>query len=110
MNKELGKIERVVFGIGGYQDAMIGLHVTLGGIGWGCATSECAWSTSIECSKNAKWTEADRSNQYDKIVRFVDDLLTKAKVGSVDKLKGVPVEATFENGTLKSWRILAEVL
>jgi len=30
MEKKLGKIENVKFGIGGYQDAMIGLHVTLG--------------------------------------------------------------------------------
>ena len=33
MEKKLGKIENVKFGIGGYQDAMIGLHVTLGNNG-----------------------------------------------------------------------------
>jgi hypothetical protein len=29
MEKRLGKIEDVKFGLGGYQGAMIGIHVTL---------------------------------------------------------------------------------
>lgn len=35
MEKKLGKIQDVKFGIGGYQDAMIGLFITLGNNGWG---------------------------------------------------------------------------
>ena len=33
-----------------------------------------------------------------------------AKVNSIDKLKGIPVEVTFEDNMLKEWRILTEVL
>jgi hypothetical protein len=43
-------------------------------------------------------------------MRYVSKLLKEAKVDSVDKLKGKPVEVTFEGNTLKSWRILTEVL
>lgn len=32
--KELGKIQSVKFGIGGYQDAMIGLTIGIGGNSW----------------------------------------------------------------------------
>jgi len=35
MEKKLGKIESVKFGLGGYQGAMLGLHVSLGNGGWG---------------------------------------------------------------------------
>lgn len=109
--KKLGRIENVSFGIGGYQDAMIGLHVTLSGSGWGVCSNKSAWDCNmIECSSHAQWTEEDRSKQYDEIMRYVSDLLHDAKVGTVDKLKGVPIEATLEGMTLKDWRILTEVL
>ena len=39
MEKRLGKIESVSFGLGGYQGAMLGIHVTLGASGWGVAGS-----------------------------------------------------------------------
>ena len=35
MEKKLGKIEEVCFGIGGYQGEMLGFHVTLGNGSWG---------------------------------------------------------------------------
>lgn len=109
--KELGKIGSVKFGIGGYQDCMIGLHVSLEGAGWGVSDTKSAWDSNlIEHTEHCKWTEADRSAQYDGIVRYVSDLLRAAKVSSVDALKGKPVEVTFEGMTLKSWRILTEVL
>ena len=45
-----------------------------------------------------------------KTLKNVSKYLKEAKVSSVDKLKGIPVEVTFENNTIKSWRILTEVL
>lgn len=108
---KLGKIEHVEFGHGGYQDAMLGIHVTLSGNGWGVGTTNSAWDACmIECSKHAKWTEADRSKQYDEIMRYVSKLLSDAKVSKVSALKGIPIEATFDGNLLKSWRILTEVL
>jgi hypothetical protein len=43
-------------------------------------------------------------------MRYISDLLHDAKVDSVEKLKGVPVEILFEGNTLKEWRIFTEVL
>ena len=113
MNTELGKIERVSFGHGGYQDAMLGLQVTISGDGWGVSTTKSAWDAKmIECREHAQWSEEDRSKQYDEIMRYVSELLAAAKGPSVDKLKGIPVEATFEGegAKLESWRVLTEVL
>ena len=71
----------------------------------------------LEYFRNEVWyeheiwnPEEDRSKQYDEIMRYVSDLLHTAKVDTVDQLKGIPVEATFEGMTLKEWRILDEVL
>jgi hypothetical protein len=43
-------------------------------------------------------------------MRYLSKLLNEAKVSSVDKLKGIPVEVTFDGNMLKEWRILTEVL
>lgn len=111
MRKELGKIENIRFGIGGYQEAMIGVHITLSGEGWGVCTNDSAWDANmIKHTEHCKWTESDRDKQYSDIVRKISDLLKAAKVDSLDKLKGKPVEATFDGMTLSSWRILTEVL
>lgn len=111
MRKELGKIERIEFGIGGYQDSCIGIHFTLSGNSWGVQDSKSAWDANrIECSEYCKWTEQDRDRQYAEIIRYISGLLADAKVESIKDLKGVPVEATFEGMTLKEWRILKEVL
>lgn len=111
MKKELGKISSVTFGLGGYQDACIGIHFTFEGEGWGVGYTKSAWDSNIiKWSKNSKWTEEDRSKQYDEIVRYISGLLKDAKVSTVDKLKGIPVEVEFEGFTIKNWRILTEVV
>lgn len=113
MEKRIGKIQAVRFGIGGYQDAMIGITVTLGSDkdSWKVGSGKWAWDANIiDCSKYSQWTEEDRSEQYDQIMRYVSDLLAAAKVKDVYELKGVPVEATFDGDELKEWRILEEVL
>ena len=110
MRKELGKIQDIYFGIGGYQDACIGLNITLGGEGWGVGDNKVAWDANMISSKGAKWTEQDRDKQYAEIMRYISDLLSQAKVNKVEKLKGIPVEVTFEGNLLKEWRILKEVL
>ena len=43
MEKRLGKIESVSFGLGGYQGAMLGLHVTLGDGSWGVGVTKANW-------------------------------------------------------------------
>jgi hypothetical protein len=44
------------------------------------------------------------------MVKKVNKLLKDAKVTSIDQLKGKPIEIINEGLTLKSWRILTEVL
>ena len=111
MGKKLGKIQDVSFGLGGYQGAMIGIHVTLGNEGWSVGDSRANWDVEqVECTENTQWKEEDRDGWYSEIMRYVSKLLKEAKVDSVDKLKGKPVEVTFEGNTLKEWRILTEVL
>jgi len=111
MEKRLGKIESVSFGLGGYQGAMLGIHFSLGADGWGVNDSKANWDAeTISCSEHAKWTESDRDGWYAEIMRYVSKLLKDAKVDSVDKLKGKPVEVTFDGNILKEWRILTEVL
>jgi len=108
LEKKLGKIESVSFGHGGYQNCMIGISFDLScgiynvGDFWG------DWN--LERSKDAKWTEQDRIDNLGKMVMKINDLLSEAKVASIDKLKGVPIEVTFDGLRLKEWRILTEVL
>lgn len=109
MRKELGRITDAYFGLGGYQDHMIGIHFTLEGPSWGCGDTNSMWDTTID-SKNAKWTEVDRTQKFDEIIRYISDLLARAKVDRVERLKGIPVEVEFEHNSLKNWRILTEVL
>ena len=113
--KELGKIQGVKFGLGGYQDAMLGIHFTLGGDGWGIGNTMSTWDCNkIEHTNSCKWTEKERSATYDEIMRYISGLLSDAKVDSIDKLKGIPIEVTLSGdswgGSLESWRILKEVL
>lgn len=111
MEKRIGKIENVKFGLGGYQDAMIGLSVTLIGDSWGVNDFKGYWdSESVKCTENTKWTESERSNYYSETIKHLSKLLKDSKVDSVEKLKGKPIEVTFDGNMLKSWRILTEVL
>ena len=111
MEKKLGKIKSVSFGHGGYQGAMLGIHITLEGVAWGVGTGKDTWDAEmIECSKHAQWTEEDRSANYAEIMRYVSKLLKDAKVDTVDRLSGIPIEATFDGMKLEDWRVLTEVL
>lgn len=109
MEKKLGKISRVHFGFGGYQDACLGLSLTFEMKGSGVGTF-ISGGWAIERSEYAKWTEADRSAQQAKMCMELIEILNLAKVNSVSDLKDVPVELTFDGLTLKSWRVLAEVI
>ena len=111
MEKKLGKIERVTFGHGGYQECMLGISVTLSSEGWGVGDFKGGWDAElIKHTEHCQWTEEDRTKGYDETMRFLSKLLKEAKVSSVDQLKGVPVECIFDGMMLKEWRILTEVL
>lgn len=107
--KKLGKIKFVSFGHGGYQGCMLGLNLQFEGDGYGCGSFvNGGWH--IKRSDGAQWTEADRSKQQAEMCAKIIELLKEAKVDDVSKLKNIPVELEFEGMSLKSWRILKEVL
>ena len=113
MKKKLGKISYVSFGLGGYQNKMIGIHITLSGkIGGGVLCGKLNGDKNqIECSKHTMWTEADRDKGYSDIVCYISDLLHDAKVNTVSELVGIPIEATFDgDGDIIDFRILTEVI
>jgi hypothetical protein len=108
LRTELGRIQSVTFGWGGYQDVQLGINFKLGGQSWGVMDFNGYWG--IERTERCEWTERDRDDGYSKTFRFIAELLKKAKKQTIDQLKDVPIEATFVGNTLKSWRILEEVL
>ena len=111
MEKRLGKITSVNFGLGGYQDAMLGLTIGLGNGSWGVSDFKGTWDAeTIERDEYTKWTEEDRTKGYDETMRYLSKLFKDAKVSCVYKLKNIPVEVTFDGNLLKEWRILTEVL
>jgi len=107
---KLGKIENILFGYGGYQNAMFGLSITLSGKGWGVGDFKGGWSLDITVGEYTKWTEEDRDKEFAKVCRFTNKLLQDAKKQTIDQLKNIPVEVTFDGNSLKSWRILTEVI
>lgn len=108
--KFLGKIESVRLGNGGYQDAMFGLSLEFKfDKSYGIGTFKGAWGLGIDC-KNTHWTEVDRDREFAATMRLMAQTMQDAKVDELAELKGVPVEVTIERGSLKSWRVLTEVL
>jgi hypothetical protein len=112
IEKRIGKIQEVSVGFGGYQDAMLGLSVTLGSDkdGWGVGEFKGFWGPDVDHSERCKWTEEQRRGAHADTMLFIGKILQEAKVSSVDKLRGKPVEVELDFNTLKSWRILTEVL
>lgn len=108
MTFEIGKIERIEFGHGGYQNACIGVSVVLSGKGWGVQDFKGTWH--IPRSATAQWTEEDRIRSLGETVMWLNGILNDANRQTVSELKGVPVKAEFDGGRLVSWRILTEVL
>jgi hypothetical protein len=110
--KYLGKINKVQFGLVGYQEAMFGLSLDFSFDGCCCigTTISGGWNNSIECSVHCKWTEEDRNKQRAEMCQNVNQLLLDAKVQYVDQLAGKPVELTLEGQSVKDFRILTEVL
>ena len=107
IDKKLGKIQGITIGYGGYDDAMIGISVSLGNGSWGVSDFKGTWASR---SKGAQWTKASQIKRWGETVEWLKDLLTEAKVNNINQLKNVPVEVTFENNVLQSWRILSEVI
>ena len=108
MRKELGKIQKFDVGLGGYDGAMFGMSVTLGGQGWGVCDFDGTWSRTPD--QHCQWTVDDQTKLWGEMCRRVADLMAKAKVNTCADMVGIPVEVSFNGSSLHSWRILEEVL
>lgn len=108
MRKELGKIVSARFGIGGYQDCMIGLSLEFSMKGSSVGTFIGTWA--IQRSEHAKWSEEERLAELGRTVMKLAELLEKIRGQDVSDLLGIPVELTFDGQMLKDWRLLEEVL
>lgn len=108
--KFLGKIESIKFGL---DSSRIGLFYTLT-FDKCCETqsSNSVWDPEqIKVTSYTKWTEDDRDVQLAQLMRYISKLLSEAKVNDINKLVGKPIEVTIDEfNSLKSWRILTEVL
>lgn len=105
---KLGKISFVRVGDGGYQDAQFGVTIGLESKDGSSVDFKGPWNTEISAS--TKWTELDRQKQLGETFNWLRELMNRAKVDDVNKLKGVAVEITWTDQRLSSWRILEEVL
>ena len=106
----LGKIESIKFGV---KDSRIGLFYTLTFNNCcGTQSSNDVWDPqSIQVTEGTKWTEDDRDMELAELMRYISKLLYEAKVDDITKLVGKPIEVTIDEfNSLKSWRILTEVL
>lgn len=105
---EHGKIQSVRLGSGGYQDAMFGFTFVLGGKnGWGTCDF---WGTWGNHNEYCKWTIPQQEQAFLEAFLKVKKLMADASVSSFADLKDTPIEAEFDGGVLKQWRIMAEVL
>lgn len=118
MIEKLGKIKSVKFGFGGYQDVQIVFSFEVGGEGWGTnVTYECGWGhvskKELKDPKSTyKWTHEDRLKTLGEKAYDVVEIMQKAKVDSLDKLKGIPVKVFFESecGRNHGFEVLTDVL
>ena len=111
MEKYLGKNSSVKFGIGGYNDAELGLHLSFSFDSKGVSSSKSFWDCNmIKHSEYCKWSEEDRIKGYSDVMVFLSNTLKDAKCKTVEQLLNKPIEVEFEDNQLKSWRILTEVL
>lgn len=111
-SRYLGKIQTVKFGLGGYDDCMIGLTIDFRFNGChGVADFKGTWCPGVvDAGKYSGWSEEDRSRSFDELMRFIAKLLLDTKRKDISELSGAPVEIEIEGNVLQSWRILTEVL
>lgn len=104
MTKELGKISKVYFGYGGYQDAMFGLTLIFESHGGSCGHFIGYWP--LQEDHDPKKSHEQAFCAMEEIASTMKD----AKVTEANQLVGKPVELTFNGLKLEAWRILTEVL
>jgi Zn-finger protein len=100
MNKKvLGKIEDCYFG---FCEFYFGLWLTLSGE-WGGVIANYHFIPTHD-------NELEKNERCVKMINNVIKIMKDAKVDSIQKLIGKPVEVELENDSIVNFRILTEVL
>lgn len=103
----LGKIEKIIIGRGGYQDSMFGITFNLSSQQGSCVDFWGWFTTAV----STKWSEEDRIKKIGEPFWKLYGIMQDAKVNDAVDLVGKPIELTYkDDGSLSSWRILKEVL
>jgi len=111
LTKHLGKISSITFGLGGYQESMLGLHICFDFDCSGICTTKSTWDwETVKHTENCKWTEQSRLDKYAEIMCYISTLLKDAKVRDISQLKNIPVEVRLDGNSFYDFRILKEVL
>lgn len=106
MQKYLGKIETVYFGLDRDYPFLFGLELTFKFDGSFVTSTKDV----VNISETCKWTKEERSEAITKCMDQVIKVMKDANVNEITKLKGKPVELIIEGNTLQDYRILTEVI
>ena len=103
-----GKISSIYFGLGGYQESMLGLHICFSfEMHKFIYTSDASWDYySVPHTDRSKWTEQARLDKYASITCSISELLAKAKVRDTGSLKNKEVTLTMDGLQLYSWELV----
>lgn len=106
----LGRISAISFGYGGYQGAQFGASVTLSLNGGGIGTSDFRGAFPPDDKHDEPSVADSKRAAIADSAKWLLSLLDAAKKRDINQLVGVPIEATFDQMRLQSWRVLTEVL
>lgn len=107
LRTELGKITKASFGVVDDRPYLIGLQLFFESSSWGVGDGG---KYMMNNSDTCRYKDGQREQAALRVIQQVHDLLAEAKVDSVAKLVGKPVEVTFDGNMFHSFRILTEVL
>lgn len=101
VEKMLGKIKKCRFG---FNECFFGLILELG-------SDKNSWVTGTSIDYNPTFKDQEKADYtLKKSTLAIQELLRDAQVETIDQLKNKPIEATFIDNKLDSFRILEEVL
>lgn len=107
MQKYLGKIQNVYFGLDQDYPFLFGLELTFK-FDDGCFVTST--KDVVNIGETCKWTKEERCKGVTKCIDQIIKVMKDANVNEITKLKGKPVELTIEANTLQDYRILTEVI
>ena len=106
--KYKGKISSIYFGLGGYKDSKLGLHICFSfGMHKFICTSDATWDYhTVQHTDTCNWKDQARLDKYSDTVINISQLLASAKVRDINSLKNKEVTITMDGLNLYSWELI----